>query len=284
MRFAFIEEHRKPWPVGLMCKVLEVSRSGYYAWRKRPASPTAQRRRRLTAIIKAVHVESRQNYGSPRIFQELRARGESCNVKTVARIMRENDIVAKRRRKFRVTTDSNHNFPVAENLLDRQFTVAMPNQAWVSDITYIPTREGWLYLATLQDLFSRRIVGWSLHERMTRQLVIDALQMAVDRRRPGSGVLCHSDRGSQYASDDYQALLARYGMICSMSRRGNCWDNAVMESFYSTLKTELIYHCDFQTREEARRAIVEYIEMFYNSVRRHSSLGYISPAAYELAT
>ena len=173
--------------------------------------------------------------------------------------------------------------PVAENLLNRQFTVAAPNVVWVSDITYIPTREGWLYLATVEDLFSRRIVGWSLPERMTRQLVIDALQMAVDRRGPSAGLLHHSDRGSQYASDDYQAMLARQGMICSMSRRGNCWDNAVMASFYSTLKTELIYRCDFQSREEARRAIVEYIEMFYNSVRRHSSLGYVSPAAYELA-
>jgi transposase InsO family protein len=234
-------------------------------------------------MIRVVHAESRQNYGSPRIFRELQARGQSCNVKTVARIMRENDIVAKRRRKFRSTTDSNHNLPVAENLLDRQFTVAAPNVAWVSDITYIPTREGWLYLGTVQDLYSRRIVGWSLQERMTRQLVIDALQMAVDRRRPSAGLLHHSDRGSQYASDDYQAMLARHGMTCSMSRRGNCWDNAVMESFYSTLKTELIYHCDFQSRDDARRAIVEYIEMFYNAIRRHSSLGYLSPAAYELA-
>jgi putative transposase len=266
-----------------MCKVLEVSRSGYYAWRKRSASPTAQRRRRLTAMIQVVHAESRQTYGSPRIHAELTARGERCSVKTVARIMRENDVVAKRRRKFRATTDSNHPFPVADNLLNRQFTVAAPNRAWVSDITYIPTREGWLYLATVQDLFSRRIVGWSMQERMTRQLVIDALQMAVDRRRPAAGLLHHSDRGSQYASDDYQAMLVRHGMTCSMSRRGNCWDNAVMESFYSTIKTELVYHCNFQSRDEARRAIVEYIEMFYNLVRRHSSLGYLSPVAYELA-
>ena len=226
---------------------------------------------------------SRQTYGSPRIHAELTARGEPCSVKTVARIMRENDVVAKRRRKFRATTDSNHPFPVADNLLNRQFTVAAPNQAWVSDITYIPPREGWLYLATVQDLFSRRIVGWSMQERITRQLVIDALQMAVDRRGPAAGLLHHSDRGSQYASDDYQTMLAQHGMTCSMSRRGNCWDNAVMESFYSTIKTELVYHCDFQSRDEARRAIVEYIEMFYNLARRHSSLGYLSPVAYELA-
>jgi transposase InsO family protein len=266
-----------------MCQVLEVSPSGYYAWRKRPQSATAKRRRRLTVIIKAIYEESRQNYGSPRVFKELQARGESCNVKTVARIMRENGIVAKRRRKFKVTTDSNHALPVAENLLDRQFTVTAPNRVWVSDITYLPTWEGWLYLATVQDLFSRKIVGWSMQPRMTRQLVIDALEMAVDRRRPERGLLCHSDRGSQYASDDYQAVLARHGIVCSMSRKGDCWDNAVMESFYSTLKTELIYHGVFRTRDEARRAVCEYIEMFYNRIRRHSTLGYLSPAEFELA-
>ena len=266
-----------------MCKVLEVSPSGYYAWRKRPASATVQRRGRLTVMIKAIHKESRRNYGSPRVFEELQARGEPCNVKTAAKIMRENGIVAKRRRKFKVTTDSNHDLPVAENLLDRQFTVAAPNRVWVCDITYIPTWEGWLYLATVQDLFSRKIVGWSMSGRITRQLVIDALEMAVDRRRPELGLLCHSDRGSQYASDDYQAVLTRHGMICSMSRKGDCWDNAVMESFYSTLKTELIYHVVFRTREEARRAVFEYIEMFYNFHRRHSTLGYLSPADFEQA-
>src|SRR4030042_3549545 len=197
--------------------------------------------------------------------------------------MRENDLVAKRRRKFKVTTDSNHRLPVAENLLDRQFTVAAANRALVCDITYIPTWGGWLYLATVQDLFSRKIVGWSMQRRMTRQLVIDALEMAVDRRRPEPGLLCHSDRGSQYASDDYQAVLARHGMVCSMSRRGDCWDKAVMESFYSTLKTELIYHENFRTRDEARRAVFEYIEMFYNHFRRHSTLGYLSPADFALA-
>jgi transposase InsO family protein len=234
-------------------------------------------------MIKAIHKESRQNYGSPRVFKELQARGEPCNVKTVARIMRENDIVAKRRRKFKVTTDSKHCLPVAENLLDRQFTVTAPNRVWVSDITYIPPWEGWLYLATVQDLFSRKIVGWSMQPRMTRQLVIDALEMAVDRRRPKPGLLCHSDRGSQYASDNYQAVLARHRMVCSMSRKGDCWDNAVMESFYSTLKTELIYHETFRTRDEARRTVFEYIEMFYNGIRRHSTLGYLSPVDFELA-
>lgn len=267
-----------------MCKVLEVSRSGYYAWRKRPASAAARRRERLTVMIKAIHAESRRNYGSPRVYEELKARGQRCNVKTVAKIMRKNDIFARRRRKFKATTDSNHNLPVAENLLNRRFTATSPNRVWLSDITYIPTMEGWLYLATVQDLFSRKIVGWSMNERMTRQLAIDALEMAVDRRRPEPGLLCHSDRGSQYASDDYQTVMARHGMICSMSRKGNCWDNAIMESFYSTLKTELIYQETFRTRENARKAIFEFIEIFYNQIRRHSSLGYLSPADYELAT
>jgi len=266
-----------------MCKVLEVSRSGYYAWRKRPEGATAQRRRRLLVMIRAIHAESRETYGSPRVHAELVARGERCNVKTVAKIMRENDLVAKTRRKFKVTTDSDHGLPVAPNRLDRQFTQTEPNRAWVSDITYIPTREGWLYLAAVQDLFSRKIVGWALKERLTRDLVIDALQMAIDRRCPEAGLICHSDRGSQYASDDYQALLAEHGLVCSMSRKGDVWDNAVIESFYRTIKTELIYHHDFQTREEARRIVFEYIEMFYNCQRRHSYLGYLSPVDFELA-
>ena len=195
----------------------------------------------------------------------------------------ENDIYAKTKRKFKHTTDSNHKLPVAENLLNRQFMQNEPNRVWVSDITYVPTREGWLYLATVQDLFSRKIVGWAMSSRIDRQLAIDALRMAVVNRRPPLGLLHHSDRGSQYASHDYQDVLEEYGMICSMSRKGNCWDNAVMESFYHSIKTELIHHEDFQTREEARRAIFEYIEVFYNRVRRHSTLGYVSPLEYELA-
>ena len=266
-----------------MCDVLKVSRSGFYAWLRRPESRQALKRRRLTILIKVIHKESRKTYGSPRIHAELKARGEVCCLNTVARYMRENDIYAKTKRKFKHTTDSNHKLPIAENLLDRQFTQNEPNLAWVSDITYVPTREGWLYLATVQDLFSRKIVGWSMNHRIDRQLVIDALRMAVGNRRPPPGLLHHSDRGSQYASNDYQDLLEEHNMTCSMSRKGNCWDNAVMESFYRSIKTELIHHEDFQTREEARRAIFEYIEVFYNRVRRHSTLGYVSPLEYELA-
>ena len=267
-----------------MCDVLKVSRSGFYSWHGRPESPQAGKRRRLTVLIKTIHKESRQTYGSPRIYAELKACGETCCLNTVASYMRENDIYAKTKRKFKHTTDSNHKLPIAENLLDRQFTQNEPNRAWVSDITYVPTREGWLYLSTVQDLFSRKIVGWAMSHRINRQLVIDALGMAVCNRRPPPGLLHHSDRGSQYASGDYQDLLEEHDMQCSMSRKGNCWDNAVMESFYRSLKTELIHHEDFQTREEARRAIFEYIEVFYNRVRRHSTLGYISPLEYELAT
>jgi len=197
--------------------------------------------------------------------------------------MRGHDVVAKTKRKFRHTTDSNHDLPVAENLLDRRFAWNEPNRAWVSDITYVPTREGWLYLATVQDLFSRKIVGWAMSHHIDRQLVIDALRMAVRDRRPPPGLLHHSDRGSQYASHDYQDLLAQYGMTCSMCRKGNCWDNAVMESFYRSIKTELIHHEDFQTRDESRHAIFEYIEVFYNRRRRHSTLGYVSPCEYEQA-
>jgi len=266
-----------------MCDVLKVSSSGYYAWLGRPESKQAKTRRRLIVTIKAIHQKSRQTYGSPRVHAELKARDEACCLNTVARYMRENDIAAKTKRKFKHTTDSNHEFPIAENLLDRQFTQSEPNRAWVSDITYIPTREGWLYLATVQDLFSRKIVGWSMSHRIDRHLVIDALGMAVNNRRPPPGLLHHSDRGSQYASGDYQQLLEDHGMTCSMSRKGNCWDNAVMESFYRSIKAELIYHEDFQTREEARRAIFEYIEVFYNRVRRHSTLGYLSPLNYELS-
>jgi len=279
----FIEENRNVWPVVVMCDVLQVSRSGYYAWRTRTESKRAQSRRRLEVLIMAVFAEHRERYGSPRVHEELLARGETCSVNTVAKYMRELDIAAKTRRKFKATTNSKHDLPVAANLLDRAFDQDAPNRVWVSDITYVPTREGWLYLATVLDLFSRKIVGWSMGARMTKSLVIDALQMAVGRRSPPPGLLHHSDRGSQYASNDYQQMLADHQMVCSMSRKGNCWDNAVMESFYRSLKTELIYHEDFHCRLEARRAIFEYIEVYYNRIRRHATLGYLSPDAYELA-
>lgn len=283
MKFAFIHRYRERWPVTLMCRLLSVSRSGYYGWVKQPESRQVLRRRRLTKMIQIVHAESDATYGSPRVHRELLALGQHCSVNFVAKLMRVAGIAAKSRRKFKVTTDSAHHLPVADNLLNRNFQAERPNQVWVSDITYIPTREGWLYLATVEDLYSRRIVGWAMSSQVNSRLVVDALQMAVDRRRPEAGLIVHSDRGSQYCSDHYQRLLARHQIRPSMSRKGDCWDNAPMESFYRTLKVELVYWRDYQTRHEAQRSIVEFIETFYNRRRRHSTLGYVSPVDYELA-
>ncbi|MGH9892128.1 MAG: IS3 family transposase [bacterium] len=279
--FRFIEEHRDQWPACLLCDALDVSPAGYYAWRERPASARQQRQDALLVEIRALHAEFKARYGSPRVHAELAARGHDCCVNTVAKLMRDHDIRAKTAQKFRCTTDSDHDLPVAENLLDRQFDPAAPNEAWVADITYIPTREGWLYLAVVEDLYARRVVGWSMAEHLESRLVVDALALAVERRLPGEGLLAHSDRGSQYASEHYQLLLARHGITCSMSRRADCWDNAPMESFFASLKKELVHGADFATRAEARAALVEYIEVFYNIKRRHSSLGYVSPAEYE---
>lgn len=282
MTFRFIDEHQGRWPVRLLCATLEVSPAGYYAWRQRPRSAREQRRDALLVEVRTIHAEVKARYGSPRIHAELVARGHDCCVNTVAKIMREADIAAKTARKFRcTTTDSDHDLPVAENLLDRQFDPASPDESWVADITYIPTRAGWLYLAVVEDLYSRRVVGWSMADHLESRLVVNALALAVERRLPGEGLLAHSDRGSQYASDHYQRLLARHGITCSMSRRADCWDNAPMESFFASLKKELVHDADFVTRAEARAAIVEYIEVFYNTKRRHSSLGYVSPAEYE---
>ena len=281
MTFSFIDEHRGQWPVRLLCDALGVSAAGYYAWRSRPQSERQQRRDVLLVEIRAVAAEVKGCYGSPRIHAELVARGRPCCVNTVAKAMRDNGIAAKTAKKYRCTTDSSHDLPVAENLLDRQFDPDSPNEAWVADVTYIPTREGWLYLAAVEDLYSRRVVGWSMAEHLGSRLVVDALALAVERRLPGAGLLAHSDRGSQYASDHYQLLLARHGITCSMSRRADCWDNAPMESFFASLKKELVHGADFATRAEARAAIVEYIEVFYNTRRRHSSLGHLSPREYE---
>ena len=267
--------------MGLLGATLEVSPAGYYAWRGRPASARQQRRDTLLVEIRAVHAEVKARYGSPRIHAELVARGQPCCVNTVAKLMQDNGIAAKTARKFRCTTDSNHDLPVAENLLDRQFDPGSPNESWVGDITYIPTREGWLYLAAIEDLDARRVVGRSMADHLGSRPVVDALALAVERRLPGEGLLAHTDRGSQYASDHYQRLLAEHGIMCSMSRRANCWDNAPMESFFASLKKELVHGADFATRAEARAAIVEYIEVFYNTTRRHSALGYVSPAEYE---
>lgn len=265
----------------VLCRVLGVSRSGFYAWKKRPPSAAEQRRGELTHEVRRIHAEVRQRYGSPRMHAELVARGRPCGVNFVAKLMRAAGITAKAKRRFVKTTDSNHPLPVADNVLDRRFEVPEPNAVWLADITYIPTREGWVYLAAVEDVFSRRVVGWSLSASMTSRLVVDALEMALGRRRPGEGLLAHSDRGSQYASEHYQRVLAGEGIACSMSGKGDCWDNAPMESFFASLKKELVHREDYATREHARASVFEYIEVFYNRVRRHSSLGFVSPAEYE---
>ena len=282
MTFAFIERHQKVWPVRILCDALEVSPSGYYSWLGRPPSFQEQRRAALVVLIRGIHSEVKGRYGSPRIHAALEGRVEPCSVNTVAKVMRDNGIRAKTARKFRCkTTDSNHPLPVADNILDRQFDPSGPNEAWVADITYIPTGEGWLYLAIVEDLYSRMVVGWSMAATMESRLVVDALEMAVQRRLPGAGLVAHSDRGSQYASEHYQRLLEKHGVECSMSAVGQCWDNAPAESFFATLKKELVHDEKYTTREEARASIFEYIEIFYNNQRLHSSLGYVTPAAYE---
>lgn len=266
------------------CRVLSVSPSGYYCWLGRGVSAREIDDARLIDKIRDIYESSGGVYGVRRIHRQLIAEGGSCSRNRVARLMRKCGIKARRRRKYRVTTDSKHNLPVAENLLDRQFFSAAANQVWVSDITYIWTLEGWLYLAAVIDLHSRMVVGWSMNERLDRGLVLDALTMAVGRRNPGPGLIHHSDRGSQYASSDYQKALRQHKMLCSMSRKGDCWDNAVAESFFSTLKTERVHHRLYRSRDEARRDIFEYIEVFYNRVRLHSTLGYLSPAQFESQT
>ena len=262
-----------------MCEALEVSASGYYAWASRPDSPTEQWRQELVGAIKEVHAEVKQRYGSPRMTAALKARGYECSENVVAELMREHGVRAKAPRRFVRTTDSSHRLPVAPNVLARDFNPSGPNEAWSADITYIPTREGWLYLAVVEDLFSRMIVGWSMAESMESRLVVDALEMAIHRRCPGAGLLAHSDRGSQYASDHYQRVLASEGIVCSMSEVGQCWDNAPVESFFGRLKCELGAEV-FATRDQARAVLFEYLEAFYNRVRLHSSLGFLSPVDF----
>lgn len=265
-----------------MCRILEVSPSGYYTWLKRPESPRKVREQKIAAEIEKIHQGSRKTYGSPRIQRILKGLGHDCSVNTVARIMQKNGIKAKTKKKFKVTTDSSHGKPASANLLKDRGQPSIVNEIWVGDITYISTGEGWLYLATVMDLFSRKIVGWRLSERMTADLVTGALDMAVRSRKPGRGFIFHSDQGSQYASAVFRKRLWVYGILQSMSRRGCCWDNASMESFYKSLKTEMVYHEIFATREEAKRKIFEWIEVFYNRQRIHSSLGYLTPENFEL--
>jgi putative transposase len=281
VKFAFIEEHRPMWRLARMCRMLGVSKTGYFAWRHRPESLRSGEDRALTTRIHIIHAESRKTYGSPRVHRELRGQGTSISRKRVERLMRTAGIQVKPKARFVVTTDSAHGMPVAPNLLEQDFTATAPDRRWVTDITYVPTEEGWLYVAAIIDLFSRRAVGWAMQERMDRSLVLAALDMAVGQRRPRPGLLHHSDRGSQYACEDYRSALTGHGMIASMSRRACCYDNAAMESFWHTLKVELIHRRQFQTRAEARQAIFEYIEVFYNRLRRHSSIGYVSPVEFE---
>jgi transposase InsO family protein len=282
VKYKFIVAHREEFEIKVMCRVLGVSRSGYYAWLKRPTRARKMADQRLQQQIKDIYQHSRQSYGSPRIRAELADQGIQCSRKRVARLMRQANLRAKQRGKFKViTTDSAHPYPVARNLLAQDFRVSRPNEKWLGDITYIPTAQGWLYLAVILDLYSRRIVGWAMSDSLERHLVIAALQMAIVRRQPPPGLLHHSDRGSQYASDDYQALLTYHHFQVSMSRKGNCYDNAPMESFFATLKTELIHHCHYHTKTEAKPAVFEYIEVFYNRLRRHSALDYQSPVTFE---
>lgn len=264
-----------------MCQLFNVSRGGYYAWLKRPKSRRSRKNEKLKAEIVDIFDGSHRTYGAPRIHADLRSQGFFCGRNRVARLMKQLGIKAKTKRKFKATTDSKHNLPVAPNLLDQNFEAAGPNKVWAADITYIPTREGWLYLAVCIDLYSRMVVGWSMDSRITKQLVVDAFNMAA-RNRPGArGLVHHSDRGSQYASQEFQNILHSYEMLCSMSRKGNCYDNAVVESFFHSLKTEWVHHYCYETRQEAKASIFEYIEIFYNRQRRHSQLNYLSPADYE---
>jgi transposase InsO family protein len=281
MKYRFIQEHRKEFRLVKMCQVLEVSRSGYYNYVRGKGRQAELKERMLLEEIKKIHKKSRNTYGSPRIYRELRKNGFICNRKRIARIMRVNGIKAKTKRKYKVTTDSGHNRPVAENLLRQNFSFAERNQAWASDITYLWTEEGWLYLCCIMDLYSRMIVGWCLNKRMTANLITTAIKKAVSRRGESPGLIFHSDRGSQYASGEVRDLLKSHGMIQSMSGKGNCYDNAVMESYFHTLKSELISFENFKTREEASINIFEYIEIFYNRQRSHSTLGYLSPAEFE---
>ncbi|MBL0693101.1 IS3 family transposase [Comamonas sp. JC664] len=281
VKFELIDAQKAHFPIELMCRQLGVARSGFYAWKKRPESTRKQADRELAAEVAAVHQKSRGTYGSPRVHAELRAKGRRVSRKRVARLMGQQGLAARRTRRFVHTTDSRHTQPVASNVLARDFSADAPNRTWVTDITYVWTRQGWLYLAVVLDLFSRLVVGWAMGEFIDRHLVLSALDMALKGRRPPRGLLHHSDRGSQYVSQDYQRALASRGIECSMSRKGNCWDNAVAESFFSTLKMELVHDADFATRDQARAALFEYIEVFYNRQRRHSTLGYVSPVEYE---
>jgi putative transposase len=279
MRYRFVAAERATFPVRMLCRLVGVAASGFYAWLRRRPSRRHAADRRVGERIGAIFEASRRTYGSPRVHAELRAEGVRVGRKRVARLMRRDGLaVARRRRRVPRTTDSRHDHPVAPNLLDRNFAAERPDTVWLADLSYIPTGEGWLYLAAIKDLATREIVGWSMADHLRAELACDALRMALQRRQPPPGLIQHSDRGVQYACKDYRAILARHGVRQSMSRKGDCWDNAPMESFFGSLKTELVHRTDFPTREAARRAIFEYLEAFYNRRRRHSGLGFLTPA------
>ena len=282
MKYEFIERERSVFSVERMCLALKVSRSGFYGWkREKDSGKRVKEDLKLLEMIQKSYKESRGTYGSPRMTRELREKGMACGKNRIARLMKQNNIMAKTRRKFKATTQSKHPFPVAPNLLNRNFKASAPNRVWLSDLTYIWTEEGWLYLAVILDVFNRQIVGWGMGDRLTADLVLRAFNQAVGMRHPASGLIFHSDRGVQYACSEFRKVLQENKMIQSMSGKGNCYDNAMMESFFHTLKTELIYFKKYQTRIEAKGEIFEYIGVFYNRIRRHSSLGYQSPLAFE---
>jgi transposase InsO family protein len=281
MKYRVIRDNSRRYPIRLMCRTLKVSPAGYYAWRDRPESVRRAVNRALIAEIRVIHRESRATYGSPSIWQALVQRGHRVGEHRVARLMRQHDIRAKTVKQWRATTNSSHTYPVAANTLNRQFTIEGPNRVWAGDISYVWTAEGWLYLAVVLDRYSRAVIGWATGARLTGDLAQQALMMAIHYRTPKAGLLHHSDQGSQYAATAYQQLLTTHGMTGSMSRRGNCWDHACVESFFGTLKRELIYHRRYRTREDATQDVFEYIEVFYNRLRRHSTLGDCSPAEFE---
>ena len=283
MRFRFIEDRRADYPVTILCDVLGVSPAGYYAWRSRPESRRSAANRHLIDDIKRVHRDTHGRYGSPRNHDELKAQGRGVSLGRIERLMRHLGIRAIMARPRRVhTTDSRHDFPIAPNLLNRNFIADKPNRIWLADITYIETDQGWLYLAAVMDLYSRRIVGWAMEDHLRAELPLAALSMAISAQRPGTGLIHHSDRGVQYASADYRKVMQSVGLQVSMSRKADCYDNAPMESFFHTLKTELVHHRQYATPEEAKRDIFAYIEGFYNRTRRHTAIGYLSPIEMQL--
>jgi putative transposase len=281
VKYAFIREHENEFRVARMCRVLQVSRSGYYHWVDRPESRRAREDRALLEHIRRVHLQSRRAYGSVKTWRALCAQGVACGKHRVARLRKRDGIEAQRRRRFRLTVENHHTAPPAPNLLRQQFVAVQPNRVWVGDMTFIRTRAGFLYLAVLLDLFARKVVGWAMHERPNLEVTLRALAMALAHRRPAPGLVHHSDQAPLYTAYEYRKRMHDHGLVASMSARGNCYDNAVAESFFSNLKNELVHHCDFATREQARAAIFDYIEVFYNRSRRHQTLGYLSPWEFE---